>query len=418
MKHRLFSLVSLLCALALLAGCGPTAAPTAAPTPTPTATAVPPPVATPSPTPEATPDPIQEKIDSMTLADRVAQMFVVGFEGTAAEGDVADYIRSYHMGGVILFGRNVESAAQLVELTNGIKALNGDDIPLFVGVDQEGGSVERMPPEVKRLPKPYDLNLTMDNFSRAGRLGEVLAAECTAFGFNLDFAPSFDIWSNPKNTVIGKRSFSSELNVVTEAAIRCYTSIRQGGVIPTPKHFPGHGDTDVDSHVGLPVVTKSLEEWKSFEFLPFRAAMDSGLDTMMVSHILLTCLDEEYPATLSKKIITDFLRTEQNFSGVLFTDDMTMGAITEHYGLGEACVLSVEAGMDVLLVCHKRADIEAAYQAVLDAVTSGRISEARIDESVRRILTLKDAYALTGDAVPPADVDALNTLVNEVWALT
>lgn len=409
MTNRILLPLLILFVFVLPAGCGPInpAAPTAAPVP----------VATPSPRPEPTPapDPVQVRLDAMTPEEKVAQMFVVGFEGTVPEGDVADYIQNYKMGGVILFSRNVESAIQLVGLTNGLKALNGDGIPLFVSVDQEGGAVERMPPQVKRLPKPYDLNSSMDSFHRAGKLGEVLAAECSAFGFNLDFAPSFDVWSNPNNTVIGKRAFSTDPNVVAHAATLCFSSLGQGGVIPVPKHFPGHGDTDVDSHVGLPVVTKTREEWTRSDYFPFRAAMDQGLDTLMVSHIHLTALDEAYPATLSKKIITDFLRGEQGFQGVLFTDDMTMGAITENYGLGEACVLAVEAGVDVLLVCHRRADIEASYQAVLDAVRSGRVSEARIDESVYRILSLKDTYALTNESVPPADVDALNAMVDEVW---
>ncbi|NCB62777.1 MAG: beta-N-acetylhexosaminidase [Clostridia bacterium] len=412
MTKRILFPLSLLCVFALLAGCGPTATPAPSESPIPTAV----PSASPTPEPTPTPDPIQLRLDDMTLEEKVAQMFVVGFDGTAAEGDVADYVQSYHMGGVILFGRNVESAEQLVSLTNGIKALNGDYIPLFVGVDQEGGTVERMPPEIKKLPKPYDLgSASPDNYDGAAKLGEALAAECATFGFNLDFAPSFDVWSNPKNTVIGKRSFSSDPSVAAVAAARCGDGLGDNGIIPVPKHFPGHGDTDVDSHIGLPVVSKSFDEWVGSDFPPFWGAIDYGYHTMMVSHILLTCLDDAYPATLSKKIVTDFLRGEQRFEGVLFTDDMTMGAITENYGLGEACVLAVEAGNDVLLVCHKRADVETAYASVLEAVRSGRIRETRMDESVTRILSLKNTYALTNESVPPADVDALNVLVDEVW---
>lgn len=379
-----------------------------------------PPTATPAPTPDPTPppDPAEEALAAMSTEEKVGQLFIVGFEGTTPGDDVTSYLQDLHAGGVILFKRNVERAAQLVSLTNDLKALNTSAVPLFVGVDQEGGTVERMPPEIKRLPSAYALNCGKDDYGRALLLGEVLAAECAAFGFNLDFAPSADVWSNPNNTVIGKRAFSSDPEIAANAAVVCAQGLQNGGVIPVLKHFPGHGDTDTDSHVGLPVVTKSREEWEQFEFLPFRTAMDNNRlsRTLMISHILLTAMDDVYPATLSHQIVTEFLREEQGFDGVLFTDDMTMGAITKNYGLGEACVLSVEAGCDVLLVCHGRENIEASYRAVLEAVQSGRISEARLDESVLRILRLKIDFALTGAPVPPADIDALNAKVAEAWS--
>lgn len=196
--------------------------------------------------------------------------------------------------------------------------------------------------------------------------------------------------------------------------MRVAEALSEGGVIPVAKHFPGHGDTATDSHLALPVVDKSLEDWDQSDFTPFWGYLDTVCGPIMVGHILLTALDDAYPASLSHKVVTDFLRTGQGFDGVVFTDDLTMGAVTQNYGLGEACVLAVEAGCDVLLVCHGRDNIDEARAALLEAAASGRISQERLDESVRRILTLKAEYNVSSDPVEAPDLDALNAQIDAV----
>lgn len=405
MTKRNFVSVLLLIVFLFATGCQAAPTPSASPASTPT----PAPSATPAPTPTPTPDPVEETLSAMTTEEKVGQLLIAGFYETEAGEEARSYIQDYHVGGLILYGRNVESVQQLTDLTNGLKALAGDGIPLFLSTDQEGGMVERMPPEIQKLPNAYDV-------SDPAAFGSALGAECAAFGLNTDFAPSLDIWSNPNNTVIGKRAFGADADTVTQRGLACLTAMEESGTIPVVKHLPGHGDTDTDSHVGLPVVDKTREELLEMELLPFQAAIDAGAPAVMVGHILMTQIDPDKPATLSSEVVTGLLREELGFDGVVFTDDLTMGAITQNYGLGEAAVLAVEAGCDVLLVCHEAGSVDQVYTALLDAVDAGRITEDRLDQSVRRILTLKQDYGLTSDPVDLPDLDALNAQVSAVTA--
>lgn len=416
MTKRMLLAVLLLIVFALPAGCQkqggeptqPTApAPTILPTPTP------------EPAPTPTPDRVGEALAGMTVEQKAAQLLVAGIEGTEPGEDAVQAIQGYQVGGVILFGRNVESAEQLAALTNGLKELNGDYVPLFLCVDQEGGRVDRMPPEVSRTPSAWSVGQTLDTEGVGAAYGALLAEECAAFGFNMDFAPSLDIWSNPENTVIGDRAFGTDAATVTGAANETALGILSGGVIPVAKHFPGHGDTAVDSHYGLPVVDKSLEELEELELRPFRQAIDTtcvygtyGGDTsipaIMVAHILLSQIDPDNPASLSPEVVTGLLREEMGYEGVVCTDDLTMGAISNTYGMGEAAVLAVEAGCDLLLVCHGADNLAEAHAALVEAVDSGRIPEERLDESVYRVLSLKAVYGLSNAPVEAPDIEALN----------
>lgn len=402
-----------------LTGCQTAAVPAPAPEAAPTA-AVPSPESTPTPalTPVPEPDPFAEQLAAMTVEEKVGQLLIGGFEGTEIGDQATRLVQEYQVGGLILYGRNIAGAGQLVTLTNGLKALNGDGIPLFLSIDQEGGGVDRMPPEVRRTPGAYCVGQT-GSVPAAQSYGDVLAAECAAFGLNLDFAPVLDVWSNPGNTVIGQRAFSADARTVAGLGPAAARRMMDQGIIPAVKHFPGHGDTAVDSHVGLPVVDKSPEELEETELIPFRAAIQSaGTDgqvpAVMVAHILLTQLDPVRPASLSPAVVTGLLREELGFAGAVLTDDLTMGAVTQSYGLGEAAVLAVEAGCDILLVCHGQDSVPAVRTALLEAVASGRITAERLDESVYRILRLKTEYALTNEPVSPPDLEALNAQIGAV----
>ena len=418
MTKRMLLAVLLLIVFALPAGCQkqggeptqPTApAPTILPTPTPE----------PSPTP--TPDRVGEALAGMTVEQKAAQLLVAGIEGTEPGEDAVQAIQGYQVGGVILFGRNVESAEQLAALTNGLKELNGDYVPLFLCVDQEGGRVDRMPPEVTDLPSALDFGSIADPEARMDAcftLGQTLAAQCAAFGFNMDFAPSLDIWSNPDNTVIGDRAFGNDWEWTAFFGISAVEGMeKQGTVIPVVKHFPGHGDTAVDSHTALPVVDKTLEDLWQSELVPFDMVLSGQFwgepvmeptPAVMVAHILLSQIDPDNPASLSPEVVTGLLREEMGYEGVVCTDDLTMGAISNTYGMGEAAVLAVEAGCDLLLVCHSADNLAAAHAALVDAVDSGRISMERLDESVYRVLSLKAVYGLSNAPVEAPDIKALN----------
>lgn len=419
MMNRILSGILLLSVL-LLAGCGgQTAASTPAPAATPSTAPTPAPTPTPEPTP--TPDPVAEALAAMTTEEKVGQLLVAGILGTEPGEDAVQAIQDYQVGGIILFGRNVESADQLVALTNGLKALNGDYVPLFLCVDQEGGRVDRMPPEVDRTPGAGQVGESLSQEDAGAAYGALLSAECAAFGFNLDFAPSLDIWSNPENTVIGDRAFGVEWESVSAFGFHAVGAMEEAGtVIPVVKHFPGHGDTSVDSHVDLPVVDKTLDELWQSELVPFDMALsgeywgEQKMDpapAVMVAHILMTQIDPDLPASLSPAVVTSLLRQGMGYEGVVCTDDLTMAAISDTYGMGEAAVLAVEAGCDLLLVCHEADNLTAAREALLAAVDSGRISMERLDQSVYRILSLKGEYSLTNDPVGQPDIDSLNAQI-------
>lgn len=413
---------AMLLTFSFLAGCASTPVETMEPLPQSTQTTAPAePVISPSPSPEPSPeipepvidDPLQLLLDSLTVEEKVGQLLLAGIEDTTAGEDAAAAIQQFHVGSIILFRRNVENCAQAAELVSQLRALNGNGIPLIIAADEEGGLVSRMPGEVTDLPSAYTYGSVRDE-ALCLRLGQALAAQCSAIGVNCDFAPVADVWSNPDNTVIGKRAFSSDADTVAQLVPRVMEGLSQYGVIPVVKHFPGHGDTAVDSHYDLPVVTKTADELEAVELKPFRAAIEAGAPAVMVTHLLVREIDDTLPATLSPKVVDGLLREELGFEGVVFTDDLTMGAISDSYGMGEAAVLAVEAGCDVLLVCHGSDNLRAACEALLEAVTSGRIPLSRLDESVYRILKLKSDYGLTNDPVPQPDVATLNELLDSV----
>ena len=338
-------------------------------------------------------DEIKEKIESMTLDEKIGQLFIVGFEGETVNDEIVDLISNRKVGGLILFARNIVNSSQLIELNNSLRKIESD-IPLFISVDEEGGLVSRVPNEFEALPSSGEIgNYNSEEISY--KVGAIIAKELKALGFNMDFAPVLDINSNPNNTVIGERAFGDNADIVTRLGIKTMEGIRDGGIIPVVKHFPGHGDTDVDSHYGLPIVTKTLDELNSLEFIPFKEAINNGADVVMISSIILSSIDSENPSTMSEKVMTDILRGDLGFDGVIATDDMTMAAIMDNYNLTDAVVMSIKSGADLVLVCHGYDNILNSILAVKDAVNSGIISEERIDESVDRILKLKEKYNVT-----------------------
>lgn len=359
-------------------------------------------------------DPIEEQIKLMSLDEKLGQMVLVGLNGYVVDNDARQMIESYHVGGFILYGSNVKNQEQQLALTNSLKSINAaSKFPLLISVDEEGGRISRMPAELKNIPTNKEIG-KLNNQEFSYKIGELLAEEIKAFGFNMDFAPVLDINSNPKNPVIGDRAFGSDEKVVSDLGVQTMKGIEESGVIPVVKHFPGHGDTSVDSHVGLPSVDNDLERLKSFELIPFANAIENGADVVMVAHILMLKIDGENPSTMSKTIITDILREQMNFDGVVITDDMTMGAIVENYEIGAASVKSVEAGSDIILVAHGHDNALAVLKKMKEAVEQGLVSEERINQSVYRILKLKQKYNLKDEEVKPVNIDELNSRIVNV----
>ncbi|MBC8078800.1 MAG: beta-N-acetylhexosaminidase [Gorillibacterium sp.] len=382
-------------------------------------TASPSPIATPNP--EATPSPstsligqLEQQINKLTLKEKIGQLVLVGMEGTIAGEDDRNLIQSRKVGGIIFFKPNLINKGQTVKLINDLKQLNlNNPIPLWLSVDEEGGRVTRLPAEFAKLPTSQSIGL-VNNLSYSRQVGSLIGQELHSVGMNMDFAPVMDVNSNPNNPVIGDRSFGDQPDIVSRLGIQTMKGLQSENVASVIKHFPGHGDTSVDSHIGLPVVQHDLDRLRSLELIPYARAIEQGADAIMVAHILLPKLDDNHPASFSKPIITGLLREELGFDGVVMTDDMTMGAVAEHYNLGDAAVHSILAGADIVLVCHDYAKENAVLSALTKAVSDGRITEKRLNESVMRILLLKNKYEVNGSKVNVPDLTQLNTKIHDL----
>lgn len=355
---------------------------------------------------------IDQIIEKMSLDDKLGQMIFAGITGTTLTQETKNLIHVQKVGGIIFYANNLQSSSQTLSLLNAIKKENSNNlIPLFLGIDQEGGLVSRLPKEVTKLPQNSRIG-EINNADLSNEIGSNLGEQLRAFGFNLNFAPVLDVNSNPNNTVIGDRSFSSDPNIVSNLGIATMKGIQSQQVIPVIKHFPGHGDTSVDSHLELPLVNNSLMDLKKIELVPFREAIDNGANVVMIAHIVLPKIDTTKPASMSKPIITDLLRKEMGFDGVVITDDMTMGAITDHFEIGQAAVESIKAGSDIIMVAHNYDYIITTVTAIKEAINKGELTEERINESVKRIISLKLNYKLSNESIKQIDLYKLNQSID------
>ena len=329
---------------------------------------------------------VNKKLNSMSLDEKIAQLFVVAWRDSDTYDDLYRLFRDKKLGGFILFRENMATYDKTKTLISNLQAYN--DMPLIIGMDQEGGLVQRLKylkdVKVTDIPYMYYLGKTKDE-NLAYQVGKVMARELRTIGVNVVFSPDIDIYSNPKNTVIGKRSFGSDYLLVNKMAGSLAKGLEETGVIPTYKHFPGHGDTDVDSHVDLPIINKSYEELKALELQTFSYAVNNNAKLIMVGHIALPNITgDNTPASLSKVLITDILKKDLNYNGLVITDALNMKALTDNYTQEEIIVKAIEAGVDILLMPD---DIEKSLDYV-----KNNISEERINESVKKILMFKYSY--------------------------
>jgi beta-N-acetylhexosaminidase len=325
---------------------------------------------------------------SDSLVRRCAGLFMVGFPGTAPD-DALKALIDQGIFGAILFKRNVGPPAELAQLNRALKAHAGG--PFALAVDQEGGRVARLRgPPFTSLPPMRELAASKDDavLERAGRL---LAREVRAVGFDWDFAPVLDVDTNPNNPVIGDRSFSRDAGEVARFGVALARGMEAAGVASCAKHFPGHGDTAQDSHLDLPSLPHDLPRLREVELVPFKAYAQAKLASVMTAHVIFEALEKGVPATMSAKVL-QLLRQELGFDGVLVSDDVEMKAIAEHFKIEEAVVQGTLAGVDLFLVCHKAEVQRRAIDALVQAVKSGRVPEARIDEAQRRLTAFSQRF--------------------------
>ncbi|WP_240636838.1 beta-N-acetylhexosaminidase [Paenibacillus silvae] len=336
-------------------------------------------------------DTVKQRLGQMSLRDKIGQMLLCGFHGTEPEGEVEKLLRGYPIGGVVYFARNVVSPEQVERLSSGLQdiAQASGNVPLWVAIDQEGGMVARITQGIALMPGQMAI-AAAGSMQYAYEAARISGMELKSMGINMNFAPVLDVNNNANNPVIGVRSFGESPEAVAEFGAATIAGFQNAGIAATAKHFPGHGDTDTDSHLDLPVITHDKARVNRVELEPFRAAIVEGVDAMMSAHIYFPALEpERLPVTLSHSVLTGLLRKELGYEGMIVTDCMEMNAIAVHYGTVDAAVLAVEAGADMVLISHTAQLQMEAFAALENAVSSGRISERRINESVKRLLTYK-----------------------------
>ncbi len=344
---------------------------------------------------------IEKIMAEMSLHEKVCELFFVAPEQFIREekvnkssNAVGRALERFPVGGVVLFKQNILSG-------NAVTSLNADmqtwscrnhGIRLFIGVDEEGGGVSRVAGKLQLSTKqPAAFTLGQQGEERVEQAALVIGGYLKNYGFNLDFAPVADVRTQIKREEIGTRAFSYDANEAARMVTAFIRGLHAHGILSVAKHFPGHGAVSGNTHTGQGVSVRTLEEWRECEFLTFRQAIEEGIDMVMVSHQIASKVDPDNPASLSRIIVTELLRGELGYDGVVITDALRMQAIHDKYGSGEACVRALEAGCDMLLLPY---NFTNGYNGVMDALSSGRLMEARIDESVRRILLLKQQWGL------------------------
>ena len=328
-------------------------------------------------------------MDGMTDGELLGQMVLLGFYGTAdMPKEVWELYNKYRVGGVMLFGWNVKTFDQTKKM---LATINGKNpfpaLPMFIGIDEEGGIVHRLPwkPGTRTAATLGKRNKPQEVYDQFLRVGQKLRET----GVNINLAPVLDIAPDTEGTFMGRRMYGTDPDKVIPLVTEAIRGTRDGGVLSFGKHFPGHGNTATDSHETLPVINDSAARIRDYTLKPFEAAIENGIDGLLVGHLLVPALDKKNPASLSKAIITDLLREELGFQGIVISDDMRMGAITSKYNIGEACVRFVEAGGDIVFVGKFIDKQRKALEALTKAVESGRITRDRLEDSARRIVRLK-----------------------------
>ena len=320
--------------------------------------------------------------------NELGQLFITGFNGTSLDSNSEKFIKDSNIGGVILFAPNFTDPAQLAELVNHVQTLR-DEYPLFISVDQEGGRVRRFKEGFTQFPAMLAVG-ELDSPKLTYEVHKVMAEELACCGINLNYSPCSDVFTNPSNKVIGDRAFGRTSEVVEKHVSAAIRGLHTANVLACAKHFPGHGDTLKDSHYDLPYITKSLEELKQIELIPFVKASKSRLEFMMMAHLVVDAIDPTLPCTLSPKAYT-FLRDYTKYSKIIITDDMEMKAIADKYSTEEAAIMALEAGADILLY-RSLEETQKAFEAVKEAIKTQRLKKSDIEEKLKRITSCKKKF--------------------------
>ena len=338
----------------------------------------------------------------LTPEEKVGQLLMLGFGGTRMDATIAGFLDDMKPGGLALFSRNIDTPEQTMRLIRELRTHDPAGVPMFVSVDQEGGNVVRLKKHATILPSAMALGAAADP-DLARRFGQSLGRDLRLLGFNMNFAPVLDVSSNPNNPVIGIRSFGSRPKEVGDLGVGYIQGLQSEGILAVAKHFPGHGDTDSDSHYHLPVLPHDRARLDEVELHPFARAFAEGLDAIMTAHIALPALTDsgDLPATVSERVLTQLLREELGYQGLVITDGLEMQGIVQRFGSGEAAVRAVLAGADMVMVLWYPEKKREVRDALLNAALTGRIPAWRLDQAVRRVLVAKARRGLFSTELLP-----------------
>lgn len=355
------------------------------------------------------------KLEELTLREKIGQMFMVGMPGTEIDDITRQLITKYKIGGVILYRKNILSLEHFVHLLNSLRELNKNNkVPLIIGIDQEGGRVNRMPSKIDNLVNAKQI-ASVGGADLCYKSGKVLGKMLKEFNINMNFAPVLDIGGFRDSHPLGNRCLGENAEEVSKNGIALMDGIKYNNVISTIKHFPGHGASRIDSHIFMPTVYKSVKRLKNEDMLPFINAIKSGADSIMVGHLLIADVNSIYPASLSERVITKILRKDLGYNGLVITDDLSMKGITLLFGITHASMKAISAGADMVMINKEhKSKIRIMENLLKVCKKNNRFTSARINESVKRILDLKEKYGVEDKCITEYDIERINEEVEEI----
>ncbi len=352
-------------------------------------------------------------MEELTLEEKIGQLFMVGLE-EKEKTEIRKLIEENKIGGVVLYKKNYHTYQEMLQFVNELKQINQNNkVPLMISIDQEGGRVNRMPPEIANLKSAAKIANTKNEEILQGS-GEILGAMLKQTGISMNYAPVLDICRFEEKHAIGDRSYAKTKEEVSHYAITVMKEMQKQGVIPVVKHFPGHGLTIKDSHFQIPKITAKIEQLENEDMLPFEKAIQEGAEAVMVGHLILKDVDKKYPASLSKKVIQTYLIEKYQYKGLIITDDLKMMAIQLHYNLKKAVYKAIEAGNDIVMVGLPYKKIRKIIKYLLKKVKKGKISIDRISDSVEKILQIKEKYNVSDEAVEGMNIEQINERITKL----
>jgi len=353
------------------------------------------------------------KIEKLTLEEKIGQLFMVGLEEKTNE-DIENLIKKNKIGGVVIYKNNYTNYKEMVSFVNNIKELNSkNSIPIFISIDQEGGRVNRMPREISNIQSATKL-VNKGDIEIVQTSGNIIGEMLNKTGISMNYAPVLDIRRFEEKHAIGDRCYGENKEDVCKNAIEVMKQMQKQGVISVVKHFPGHGLTKKDSHFRIPKIAANIEILEKEDMVPFEKAIEQGADCIMIGHLIIKDIDKKYPASLSKKVIQKYLIEKYNYKGLIITDDFKMMAIRLHYSMKRAVLRAIQAGNDIIMIGLPYKKIKAIIKYIIKKVKKGKISIERINQSVEKIIQMKEKYNVEDKNVEGFSIEEINKKIKQV----